>query len=123
MALVKKFDFDLISTRKNVIDHANDQSLTVAWFSPQLKLQFVTVETMFLDFLFLILLPSLVNSVQKCYIGALEVYENPRFVQNDTNSQNSKYFWRTLTMLDLMEVNTYKLMDCNLAHHPKEIVQ
>ena len=48
-----------------------------------------------------------VTGVQKCYIGALEVYENPR----------------TLTMLDLMEVNTYKLMDCDLAHHPKEIVQ
>ena len=29
----------------------------------------------------------------------------------------------TLTMLDLMEVNTYKLMDCNVAHHTKEIVQ
>ena len=26
-------------------------------------------------------------------------------------------------MLDLMEVNTYKLMDCNVAHHTKEIVQ
>ena len=30
---------------------------------------------------------------------------------------------RTLTMLDLMEVNTYKMMDCNVAHHDKEIVQ
>ena len=48
-----------------------------------------------------------VDSVQKCYIGALEVYENPQ----------------TLTMLDLMEVNTYKLLDCNVAHHPKETVQ
>ena len=46
-------------------------------------------------------------AVQQCYIGALEVYENPY----------------TLTMLDLMEVNTYKLMDCNKAHHPKETVQ
>jgi len=55
----------------------------------------------------LVIPQTLVLSVQKCYIGALEVYENPR----------------TLTMLDLMEVNTYKLMDCNVAHHTKEIVQ
>ena len=48
-----------------------------------------------------------VGCVKKCYIGALEVYENPR----------------TLTMLDLMEVNTYKLLDCDLAHHTKETVQ
>ena len=48
-----------------------------------------------------------VGSVKKCYIGALEVYENPR----------------TLTMLDLMEVNTYKLLDCDEAHHTKETVQ
>ena len=50
---------------------------------------------------------TVVGCVKKCYIGALEVYENPR----------------TLTMLDLMEVNTYKLLDCDLAHHPKETVQ
>ena len=31
--------------------------------------------------------------------------------------------FRTLTMLDLMEVNTYKLMDCDQAHNSKEIVQ
>ena len=48
-----------------------------------------------------------VGCVKQCYIGALEVYENPR----------------TLTMLDLMEVNTYKLLDCDQAHHPKETVQ
>ena len=60
--------------------------------------------------------------MDKCYVGVLEVYENPR----------------TLTMLDLMEVslttkslstkswlqvNTFKLIDCNLAHHDQEIVQ
>ena len=48
-----------------------------------------------------------VSSVKKCYIGALDVYENPM----------------TLTMLDMMEVNTYKLLDCDKAHHPKETVQ
>ena len=50
---------------------------------------------------------TVVGCVKKCYIGALEVYENPR----------------TLTMLDLMEVNTYKLLDCDEAHHTKETVQ
>ena len=29
----------------------------------------------------------------------------------------------TLTMMDLLEVNTFKLMDCNKAHYDKEIVQ
>ena len=83
----------------------------------------------------LVIPQTLVLSVQKCYIGALEVYENPRNLDFQLiKVQCSIYFisfhkvkikklYRTLTMLDLMEVNTYKLMDCNVAHHTKEIVQ
>ena len=49
----------------------------------------------------------LVSSVRRCYIGVLDIYMNPN----------------TLTMMDLLEVNTFKLMDCNKAHYDKEIVQ
>lgn len=47
------------------------------------------------------------SSVRRCYIGVLDSYMNPN----------------TLTMMDLLEVNTFKLMDCNKAHYNKEIVQ
>ena len=50
---------------------------------------------------------NLVGSVRRCYIGVLDIYMNPN----------------TLTMMDLLEVNTFKLMDCNKAHYEKEIVQ
>ena len=61
--------------------------------------------------------------VQKCYIGVLEAYENPRYDFKEGIYLLSIKHNRTLTMLDLMEVNTYKLMDCNIAHHSKETVQ
>ena len=45
--------------------------------------------------------------VTQCYVGVLDVYANPN----------------TLTMFDMSQVQTYKLIDCNKAHYPKEIIQ
>ena len=45
--------------------------------------------------------------VTQCYIGVLDAYANPN----------------TLTMFDMSEVMTYKLIDCDKAHYPKEIIQ
>ena len=92
--------------------------------------QFIALQTMKNRIAKTILYPALVlalnfpyaHCVQKCYIGALEVYENPRYKVQWIRTLSIKHF-RTLTMLDLMEVNTYKLMDCNIAHHAKETVQ
>merc|ERR1719204_687981 len=39
--------------------------------------------------------------------GVLDVYANPN----------------TLTMFDMSEVQTFKMIDCNKAHYPKEIIQ
>ena len=75
-------------------------------------------------FILVSLYPLVISGVQKCYIGALEVYENPRCSFEGKHYKVPQYSGpRTLTMLDLMEVNTYKMMDCNVAHHDKEIVQ
>ena len=76
-------------------------------------------------FILVSLYPLVTSGVQKCYIGALEVYENPRCSFEGIYYKVTHYSDcpRTLTMLDLMEVNTYKMMDCNVAHHDKEIVQ
>ena len=45
--------------------------------------------------------------VRQCYIGVMDIYMNPN----------------TLTMIDMTEVNTFKLMDCDKAHYDKEIIQ
>ena len=45
--------------------------------------------------------------VTQCFIGVLDVYANPN----------------TLTMFDMSEVQTFKMIDCNKAHYPKEIIQ
>ena len=45
--------------------------------------------------------------VTQCYVGVLDVYANPN----------------TLTMFDMSQVQTYKLIDCNKAHYPKETIQ
>ena len=46
-------------------------------------------------------------SVEKCYIGVEDIYANPR----------------TLSFPDLSEVVSFKLIDCNKAHYPKETIQ
>jgi hypothetical protein len=46
-------------------------------------------------------------SVTQCYVGVLDIYMNPN----------------SLTMFDMSEVQTYKLMDCDKAHYPREIIQ
>jgi len=45
--------------------------------------------------------------VNQCYVGVLDIYMNPV----------------SLTMMDMFEVNTFKLMDCRKAHYDKEIIQ
>ena len=47
------------------------------------------------------------GQVTQCYVGVLDAYANPN----------------TLTMFDMSEVMTYKLIDCDKAHYPKEIIQ
>ena len=60
--------------------------------------------------LLLVLLAALqpaLAGVKQCYIGVMDIYMNPN----------------TLTMIDMTEVNTFKLMDCDKAHYDKEIIQ
>ena len=58
---------------------------------------------------FQLLTPSFAGhgQVTQCYVGVLDFYANPN----------------TLTMFDMSEVQTYKLIDCDKAHYPKEIIQ
>ena len=55
----------------------------------------------------LILISPAHCEVTQCFIGVLDVYANPN----------------TLTMFDMSEVQTFKMIDCNKAHYPKEIIQ
>ena len=61
--------------------------------------------------------------MDKCYIGVEDIYANPRTLSfPDLKEVGRSVSSLTITNINL-EVVSFKLIDCDKAHYPKETIQ
>ena len=66
--------------------------------------------------------------VTQCYIGVLDTYANPRtltFPDLYTVGVDfmEVFFYAFFITLPILQVDVFKLIDCDKAHYPREIIQ
>ena len=63
-------------------------------------------------------------SVDKCYIGVEDTYANPRTLSFPDLTEVISYMtYMTDILTTIFQVVSFKLIDCNKAHYPKETIQ